>query len=457
MVKEAHEIFEEATGRKPQAVHKLIYDSPTETLEPIYFFILDLIDDFGFKTEKLVDNFVSSPGSGHFGEMGQRSSVMQQQGSKLLGDINTVLRSIINILYDLREFKIRLEHYVGLKSGEKEKKSAALLSLKQLWMDKVDINKGNSSIKAMALGQGGFVTLIDAFLAIEDMKKIDSVDLNDMVKRILKQRYFEFETWINESEKELDKRYKIERAYLKSQVASLKTYINWAKPYLKAADELRMADRPRNPTLVKMFNTILLELTLLSKSEAKFDLPKPLVNKVPKKKYYSVMLIDYNFRGMPQRTQQGFVSGGLAEIVFRGYAVREDELDKFYKEFDNSDLEAGLELIENITENSLGELTKDINFFLDEEEKSEEEESKPKSKKGSSDQSNPFLALFGAYNDKPEKKKVAPTEKEYVLTSQEKRIEEDIIMPQINDSITEKTFTIFETYKKVHGMVSFPK
>ena len=88
--------------------HKLIYDSTTETLEPIYFFILDLMKDFGFQTEKLIDNFVSSSGSQHFGEMGQRSSIMQQQGSKLMGYINTVLRSILNLIYDLREFKIRI-------------------------------------------------------------------------------------------------------------------------------------------------------------------------------------------------------------------------------------------------------------------------------------------------------------------------------------------------------------
>jgi len=458
MVKSAHEIFEEATGRKPQAVHKLVYDSPTETLEPIYFFILDLVEDFGFGVEKLTDNFVSSPGSGHFGEMGQRANIMQQNGSKLLGDINTVLRSIITILYDLRDFKIRLEHYKYLKSNDPEKKRAALLSLKQIWMDKVDINKGNSSIKAMALGQGGFSTLIDAFLAVENIKNIDKMDLNDITKRILKQRFFEFEAWVSESESELTKRYKIERSYLKSQNSSLQMYVSWAKPYLRAAKDLEMADRPRNPALVKMFNTLLLELTLLCKSEAKPDLPKPLVKKAPKKKYYSIILLDYNFRGMPQRTQKGFVSGGLAEITYRGYAVREDELENFYNEFNKSETEAGLELIENITENSLGEISEEIKGYLKEEE--EEKNGKEDTKKTkSNNQLNPFLALFGAYNPKKENTSSPKTEikKKYFLTPSEKKIENEIIMPQINQAIEEKTFTIFETYKKVHGMASFPK
>jgi hypothetical protein len=49
---------------------------------------------------------------------------------------------------------------------DKEKKNMALLSLKQIWMDKVDMNKGNSSIKAMAFGQSAFITLMDAFLSV---------------------------------------------------------------------------------------------------------------------------------------------------------------------------------------------------------------------------------------------------------------------------------------------------
>src|SRR6056297_2957727 len=185
-------IYDAAKNAKPkcESEHKLVYDSPTETLEPIYFFILDLMNDFGLKPEKLLDNFVSSPGSQHFGEMGQRISIMQQQGAKLMGDINTVLRSILNLIYDLREFKIRLRSYEDLKNPNK--KQQALLSLKQIWMDKVDVNKGNSSIKAMALGQAGFNTLIDAFLAVNDEKEIDKLDLNQIVKRILRPRLHEF-------------------------------------------------------------------------------------------------------------------------------------------------------------------------------------------------------------------------------------------------------------------------
>jgi len=251
-----------------EAAHALVYDSSSETLEPVYFFTLDLMNDFGLETEKLIDNFVSSPGSGHFAELGQRATIMQQQGSKILGDVNTVLRSVLNIIYDLKEFRIRLSHYDGLKT---EKKEAAMLALKQIWMDKVDITKGNSSIKAMALGQAGFQTLIDAFLFVKEIKDVDKVDLNERVKRILRPRILEFNDWLVHSEKELRKRYELEKTYLKSQVNSLKLYSRWAKPYLKAAQDLEMKEVGREPALVKAFNTILLELTLLGKKKLKVD------------------------------------------------------------------------------------------------------------------------------------------------------------------------------------------
>ncbi|MEJ2267882.1 MAG: hypothetical protein P8X70_02285, partial [Nanoarchaeota archaeon] len=311
---------------KPASEHFLGYDSTSETLEPIYFFIVDLMNDIGLRPEKLVDNFVSSPGSGHFAELGQRATIMQQQGSKILGDVNTVLRSVLNIIYDLKEFRMRLQHYDDLKT---DKKDAAILALKQIWMDKVDMQKGNSSIKAMALGQAGFQTLINAFLAVKTSKDVDKLDLNEMVKRILKPRVEEFNIWITESEKELRKRYELEKTYLRSQVNSLKLYSRWAKPYLKAAQQLEMGEKKRSPFLVKTFNTILLELSVLGKrtldikgsaleGELPSDFSKESFLKTIKRKYYSCILVDFSFRGIPQRVaqQSHYAFGGRAKVTF---------------------------------------------------------------------------------------------------------------------------------------------
>jgi len=460
----ADKIPAEEIKPKTSAEHKLVYDSSSETLEPVYFFILDLMDDFDLSPEKFVDNFSATPGSGHFSELGQRATIMQQQATKILGDVNTVLRSVLNIIYDLKEFRIRLQHYNELKLGDKDKKEAALLSLKQIWMDKVDITKGNSSIKVMTF-QAGFQTLIDAFLIAKDEKDVNKLDLNDRVKRILKPRIQEFNLWLEQSEKELKKRYEIERTYLKSQVNALKLYSRWAKPYLRAAQKLEMKEFGREPSLVKVFNTILLELTLLGKLKLKIrdsalegklpaDFAKEKFLKSLKREYYSCILVDFKFRGIPQRigsNQPHYVFGGKAEITFRAYSLNDDELEKINKELEKSDIGDVLRLIEGTTTESLEQLQDEINFFL--EEKSEEE-----TKSKFRDESNPFLALIGRY----EKKSEAPKEsKDVKKPSEDKPIkpdnfnESEHLRTLAAENAVETAFKLFDIYKKAHGMPSY--
>jgi len=443
-----------------EAEHELDYDSPAEGLEPIYFFITDLLSDFGFNVEKLVDNFTSSPGSGHFGELGQRASLMQQYGSKMLADINTVLRSILNLVYDLKDFKLRLQHYEGVKSKDKSEKEAAILSLKQIWMDKVDISKGNSSIKAMALSQAGFQSLIDAFLIIKDVKDVDKIDLNERIKRILRPRIQEFNTWLIQSEKELKKRYELERNYLKSQVNSLKLYSRWAKPYLKAAQQLSQKDLGRNADMVKAFNTIILELTLLGKKKVDLksaamagDLPEKFLEdsflKKLKRDYYICIFVDFYFRGIPQKISQrgDYSMGGKTKITFRTYALNGDEIKKLDEEISKADIVDALELVEGATTESLDKIKEEIDMFLEEQDKEEK-------KKSSDEDINPFWALFGVYDKKQDSKNLEPIKKDEPV-KEDTWIESNIIRPFLVNNAKESVFNLFNTYKKAHGMVSY--
>ena len=446
--------------KSPETEHTIVYDSSSETLEPIYFYILDMMGDFGLNTEKLIDNFTSSPGSGHFAELGQRATIMQQQASKMMGDINTVLRSIMNLIYDLKEFKTRLDAYESLDSKDENVRNAAMLSLKQIWMDKVDITKGNSAIKAMALGQAGFATLIDAFLASKDEKEVKRLDLNDRVKRILLPRIQEFNVWVKESRIELEKRYKIERTYLKSQVNSLKIYSRWAKPYFKAARELEQKDLGRNPDLVRTFNTMILELALLGKSQVDIkssaiegSLPKELSNEKMlrsfKRGYNACVLVDFNFRGVPQRIaqQSHYAFGGKAKVTFKAYALNDDEIKKLNEEMEKSDVEEVLRLLQGVTEESLEQLQGDIDYYLEEDKK--EEKKKEKSK----DQSNPFLALIGAYDKKEPKKEKKEEDKDKPITP-DNFLEKEIRKLAATNAV-DSAFNMFDVYKKAHGMESY--
>jgi hypothetical protein len=379
---------------------------------------------------------------------------MQNQGSKLLVDINAVLRSVLNIVYDLRDFRTRLGIYDNL--NDKDKRESALLSLKQIWMDKVDITKGNSSVKALAF-QGGFQTLIDAFLVVKDDKDVDKQDLNERVKRILKPRIMDFNVWVQESGKELKKRFELEKNYLRSQVNSLKLYSRWVKPYLKAAGELESKDKFREPTLVKTFNTVLLELSLFGKSRVDVEkastegvIPEDLKKLKMERDYFNCVMVDFKFRGIPQRVggqQPHFAFGGRAEISFKSYALNADEIAKINEELGKEDVGDVLKLIEGVTTDSIDVLQEEINSFLD--ESLEDEES------GKGSDVNPFLALAGHYNEKPKTKKESSGAKGSTLVKKEDWIEKTHLRPLAEENAKEDVFDLYDTYKGAHGMEKY--
>jgi hypothetical protein len=450
---------------KPSWQNHMTYDSPSTTLEPLYFWLLDKIKDFGYDIEKVVDNFSASPGSGYFAELGARATKMQEEGMKILGTVNTVIKSIVNIIYDLKDFEIRLKHYDNVKSKNKVEQEAGILALKQVWMDKVDIARGRGSINMMT-AELGFTTLRDAFMAAKSLEDVDKMDLNERVKRILKPRVAEFFEWLSRSEQELRKRYEIEKTYLKSQVESLKLYTRWAKPYLKAAEQLGMKEMT-SPHLVNIFNTMVLELALFCKQkvdvkEAAYnkELPLRFLNTKFKRDYYVCIYLDFTFRGMPQRVSQrgDYAFGGRADVDFNAFVLNDDELAKFKEELEKSDISDALRLVEAVTSESLGQLQEDLDRFLKEKEKGEEKE------KGSED-TNPFSALF-SFAKKPQAKerKVEKTEKKGGIgtfgSDKEKEIRKDNYAESVVRAYTEHeamnaAYKIYELLKKSMDMACF--
>jgi len=61
--------------------------------------------------------------------------------------------------------------------------------------------------------------------------------------------------------------------------------------------------------------------------------------------------------------QGNFVFGGRAEVNFSSYALNGDELKKFEQKFEDSDVDDVLKLIDGATEESLGQLKKELMNF----------------------------------------------------------------------------------------------
>lgn len=454
---------EKAEKGKPKPVwqNHLTYDSPATSLEPIYFWILDMIENFGYTAEKVVDNFTASPGSGYFAELGARATKMQEEGMKILGTVNTVIKSIINIIYDLKDFEIRLKHYDNAKSKNATEKEAGILALKQVWMDKVDIARGRGSINLMT-AELGFTTLRDAFMVAKSAEDVDKMDLNERVKRILKPRVEEFFEWLKRSEQELRKRYEIEKTYLKSQVESLKLYTRWAKPYLKAAEQLGMKETT-SPHLVNVFNTMVLELAIFCKKKIDIkdaaynkELPLNFVNIKFKRDYYLCIYMDFTFRGMPQRVSQrgDYTFGGRADVDFMAFVLNDDELAKFQDELEKSDISDALKLVESVTSESLGQMQEDLEKFLKEKAKQETAEEMKE------EDINPFSALFSFAKKKPEteeskaeeklKKKKQPAEK-----IKKDNYAESVVRAYGEQQATSAAYKIYYLFKKAHDMATW--
>lgn len=438
----------------PVERHKLTYDAFSQNLEPVYFWILDFVQGVYGKVDKLVDNFVSSAGSGFFAEMQGRATRMQEEGMKMMQTAGVLTKSIIQLIYDLKEFKMRLKQYEELRSKDPRIKNAANLSLKQIWMDNVDMKRGNSSIKGLAQNFD-YVTLIDAFMSANSLKQVDGLDLNDRVKRIIQQRYKEYERWLVESERELSKRFEIERTYLRSQVNSLNLYTRWAKPYFKAAKMLEQ-NSEYDANLVNAFNTSVFELTLLA--QGRYDPQKDIdAGNLPKgvnkgvRKYTDCALIEFRFRSIPDRSDQkgGYTFRGKVDVEFTGFALNEDELAILKKEVGKDDFNDVFGMIDGATTDSLAQLREDIEEFLNDASEIKWNDYQKEEKKKDENDVNPFAALF-AFTEKKDEVK-APDD-----GIKKDSFWEEVIRGQAILAARASCRKLYDTYKKAHGMLAFP-
>lgn len=444
--------------------YKLVYDSDTNQLEPVYFWILDFMQNLGIKVEKITDNFTSSPGSGHFSEMGQKATSMQQQATKILADTNTLIKTIINLIYDLKEFETRIEQYDRSNSKDPKEKEEGMLAIKNIWLDQVDLKRGRGSIHQMA-AELGYTTIREVFLianSVDDLKKMASVDgiINDSILRVLIPRLGEFLIWKESSEREIKKRFEIEKSYLKSEVESLKLYTKWAKPYLKAAEELRMKGFERDPSLVSAFSTTRFELTLLGKGKPAKPDDKKFKDYKMKRDYVPIYVVSLNFRGsLAQRaTQRGdyaFGYGGKVEITFDCFALNSEEMKLLEKAMENVELEDGLKLVENNTQIALDQLKSDIEKYCGPKA---DDALKKENKKNKEDDTNPFTALFKlfTFDFSSDKKKDKKSINGVGDISPDNFVEKDA--RENAEATTKKLlYTIYDVYKKAHAMASSPE
>lgn len=449
------------------AEYELVYDSFGEALEPIYYWILDFLKDpsfgLGYEVSKAEDYFAASEASSFYGEMGARRGAMEKRAGELLISINAVVKSIINLIYDLREFDLRLELYDKITSSRDEERGIADQALKTIWLTEVDIKKGAASINAMVQNLN-FVMLRDAFVALEIPKGKDAnetakkavalvkkMDIPDQVKRVLEPRINEYIRWVDLSSRELKKRYNIEKAYLKSQYGALKLYTRWVKPYLVATNKLLPPDiRPEaRAEMVVPFNVAHTYLEVFGKKE----MSKIAGKELPIEKDdtpYSCLEVALSFRSSPTATERGqYIQRGKATIKFKSYVLSKKDLEDLEKAKEDE----VLQFVDAMTAETIKAMKYDLDEYLEEKK----EEKKPEKKEFEWPLTKEIKEIKEGYEKiKGHAKKVSKAMEKItkipVKSQQKWNIQR--LQKSANEKAKKDCFKIYDIYKKTHGMVT---
>ena len=137
-------------------------------------------------------------------------------------------------------------------------------------------------------------------------------------------------------------------------------------------------------------------------------------------------------------------------MTFDSYCLNSNELDLIKKEMAKQDVEDGLKLFQEATDQSLEQLKADIDHFLG-KEKSEKQKEEAKKKQ---DDTNPFSAIFSLFTmKKDDKKKEITTVKDIKPDN----FVEESVREETAKEAKSMMYAIYDVYKKAHGMASSPE
>lgn len=445
----------------------LLVDLPAEGLESTYYWMTYFLEHYlGYDLEKTGESIAAAVASSFFSDLGGKKTRMEQRAKQIIVDVNTVVKSILNLIYDLKEFDRRLEIFDDIHSGDKDKKEAGEIALKSVWMDEVDTKRGVGSINQLtASGKLEFVTLRDAFLQAKSVEDVENLDLNKRVKRIVKARIEEYKKWRKRYETDLRQRRKIEKSYLKAQVRALKEYTKWAKPYLIAAQKLRLSRGEgtemggyKDPHLVEFFDTATISVSVratkkqkLKKHFSELQVGRMKRIKDLKNPVYRCIELDFVFGSKPVMVSKeggaNYRHMGQIMVKIKGYAFTKAELEKIRKLEEKENLEL-VEAVEEMTTGSLEAVSEDLEKYLSEEEEEEETPSinllgpLEDIKKGAEDLLKPFTSL------------VPESEGKLRLSRKEKWMI-NLLRDEASKKVSGDVYNVFKIYRKSRGYITF--
>ncbi|MCL4362815.1 MAG: hypothetical protein OH338_01985 [Candidatus Parvarchaeota archaeon] len=206
--------------------------------QPEYYSVMQMFGALGYRSIRTAESVDPSSLSSLMNMVFEKRKNLEDRVMQLLGNINTVLKSLIAIIYELKELERNLYLYDELKDTDKDKAEAAELALKRVFLDNVDSRKGGASLSALSRsptqsqGGPGFIDIMSVFYQVKSLKDVQNIDRNEQYKNILKNRYIEYEKWKEINGNDLKNRKSMLLQYLKSQMGSFNLYVDWCSTYL---------------------------------------------------------------------------------------------------------------------------------------------------------------------------------------------------------------------------------
>ncbi|MBI4150670.1 hypothetical protein HY492_00940 [Candidatus Woesearchaeota archaeon] len=402
---------------KPLNRMRLIVEHPNLGIEPLYFWCLTHYRAQGFPiVDKVNDVFSASESSSMFGQGQQRLGLTQDRVFTFLRTIHEMVNSLPQYVRELRAIAERRSYYVDSdkQGGEGE---AAEKTLKGLYVDLVEGGTKNPASVFGLSQQVGFVVLPNLFFSMrrepgesddsfwERVKKLgDGKDgFNPSVLDVLQRKLKQYYTWKKATHEELTKRRTYLLKYLKQYYATIKLYMKWVKPYLKAAKRMGLdIDRMSRAELTKSFETALIEIEVLGK--------KLEAGSGDKDSVFNCLMMTFQYRTKPAMSfvtpdyqHRGPTHTGEAELTWRSYTWTQKDIDMFKKLKDQEDYDLLKDINETLKE-SLSEVEEDLSTFLeqaDQEVFGAKEDKKPEDAKTTWFQpaTDVFSGINGAVKD----------------------------------------------------------
>ena len=442
------EIYEESNNLPlrtgyPKPIHRyrLIYESSTNSIEEMYFWMLGhLKQDMGFpEIEKITDVYTASESSAVWGNMQQRLAIQQDRASQYLASIGKMVKELFQLVRELRILEERKELYENWKDSH-----SADVTLKGLFIDMVEGGSKNPTSVYGLAQQVGFTILPDLFFnthitSLKDVDtEIDKMEYNPSVKNVLKRKLVQYITWTTNTTKEVSNKFNFTLRMLRQHWVGIKTNISWVKPYLRNIKRMSMQERhTKSAELISSFEGSIAEMEFMGKNK--------------QGSHYAVVLASFQYRTMPTLSyqtegyQRGPIHVGRADVKLRAYAWTEEQIDQYKKMKDREDLEL-IGYVDSSLEDAMDALEGDIEKYLElAEEPIKKKEKQEEKKEKQATALEPFKALFQGINElfipnikikkKEKKKKLDPKNAEKTATG--------------------AIWQVYKNYKKSHGLIAW--